>query len=117
MFDSFLKLAGLLTAALGIFKYFNYRSRRDRLGAVGQAFGDVVEGLSSDEEVTRLANAVLLRRFFDPRSEFALRSWWKPWRYATPYATDGINVIAAVLRTEGSGPVQKTLADCLAYAP
>jgi hypothetical protein len=41
-------VAALLAGALGILKYFSYRTRRDRISLVGQAFNSTVEGLSSD---------------------------------------------------------------------
>ncbi len=107
-------IAGLLTALLGIFRYFNYKTNKDRMAAVGEAFAGVVEGLSSKDDVLRLANAILLRRFLDQRSEFAVRSLV---RRKVPYASDAVNVIAAVLRSEPTGNVQKVLADGLAYAP
>ena len=100
-------LAGLLAAILGIFKYFNYRSERDQKAAVGEAFGDVVSGLSGSDSVERLASALLLRRFFTGTSEYA-----KP---DMPYADDAIGVIAATLREEPTGNVQKVLADGLAF--
>src|SRR6185437_6689317 len=61
------------------------------------------------KEVDRLAGAVLLRRFFDPLTEYGLTH--------LPYADESINVIAAILRTEKTGVVQKLLADGLAHAP
>ncbi len=100
-------LAGLLAALLGIFKYFNYRSNRDQKAAVGAAFGAVVSGLSGTDSVERLASALLLRRFFSRTSEYA-----KP---GMPYADDAIGVIAATLRDEPTGNVQKVLADGLAF--
>jgi hypothetical protein len=107
-------IAGLIAALLGVLKYFNYKTNRDRMAAVGTAFAEMVKGLNSDDDVQRAANAILLRRFFDPRSEFAVRSLV---RRKVPYASDAVNVIAAVLRTERTGIVQKLLADGLAYAP
>lgn len=70
--------AGLVAAVLGIFKYFNYRTKRDRIAAVGTAFEAVVEALASDDEVKRMAAAIRLRRFFDPRAELATGGLW-PW--------------------------------------
>jgi uncharacterized protein YjbI with pentapeptide repeats len=63
--------AGLVAAIVGVLKYFNYRSKKDRVAAVGQAFEAVVEALASDDEVKRMAAAIRLRRFFDPRAELA----------------------------------------------
>lgn len=64
--------AGLVAAVLGIVKYFNYRTKRDRIAAVGTAFEAVVEALASDDAVKRMAAAIRLRRFFDPRGN------WRP---------------------------------------
>jgi uncharacterized protein YjbI with pentapeptide repeats len=64
-------VAGLVAAIVGVLKYFNYRSKKDRMAAVGQAFETVVEALASDDEVKRMAAAIRLRRFFDPRAELA----------------------------------------------
>lgn len=101
-------LVGLAGAVLGIFKYFNYRSHKDRMDAVGTRFTAVVDGLGSKDEVKRRAAAITLRRFFDPGSEFGVAG--------TPYATEAVNVIAAVLREERTGSFQKLLADGLWYA-
>lgn len=101
-------LVGLAGAVLGIFKYFNYRSHKDRMDAVGTRFTAVVDGLGSKDEVKRRAAAIMLRRFFDPASEFGVAG--------TPYAAEAVNVIAAVLREERTGSFQKLLADGLWYA-
>jgi hypothetical protein len=105
----FTAFSGILAAFFGLFKYFQYRTRRDKIAMVGEAFNSVVQALASDDEVERLAAAIRLRRFFDPKTELGIAS--------TPYAGEAINVIAAVLRTQKSGTFQKLLADSLAYAP
>jgi uncharacterized protein YjbI with pentapeptide repeats len=105
----FTALSGILAGLLGIFKYFQYRTRRDKMAAIGETFNSVVNSLASDSEVERLAAAIRLRRFFDPKTELGI--------VGTPYATEAINVIAAILRTQKSGTFQKLLADGLAYAP
>jgi hypothetical protein len=69
-------IAGLVAAVLGIVKYFNYRTKRDRIAAVGTAFEAVVEALASDDDVKRMAAAIRLRRFFDPRGELATGGLW-----------------------------------------
>jgi hypothetical protein len=102
-------IAGLGTAVLGILKYFNYRSRRDRLTLVGQAFSETVDALASPDEVKRLAAAILLRRFFDRRTEQGTAG--------TPYQQEAIRVIAALLRATETSEFQKLLADGLAHAP
>jgi hypothetical protein len=101
-------VAALLAGVLGILKYFNYRTRRDRLSLVGQAFNSTVEGLSSDAETKKLAAAILLRRFFDKETEQGAAG--------TPYEPEAVAVIAALLRNTQTGELQKLLADGLAYA-
>jgi hypothetical protein len=102
-------IAALGTAVLGILKYFNYRSRRDRVTGVGQAFAETVDALASSDEVKRLAAAILLRRFFDRDTEQGTAG--------TPYQQEAIHVIAALLRAIEPGEFQKLLADGLAHAP
>jgi hypothetical protein len=101
-------VGGLLTAALGLLRYFNYKSKRDRMAAVGAAFSTTVESLMSDNELERMAAAVLLRRFFDRGTEQG--------GGGTPYRREAVEVIAAVLRQVPSGLFQKVLADGLRYA-
>src|SRR5215472_4700185 len=101
-------VAALLAAALGILKYFSYRTRRDRISLVGQAFNSTVEGLSSDAAAKKLAAAILLRRFFDKQTEQGATG--------TPYEHEAVAVIAALLRNTVTGELQKLLADGLAYA-
>jgi uncharacterized protein YjbI with pentapeptide repeats len=101
-------VAALLAGALGILKYFSYRTRRDRISLVGQAFNATVEGLSSDAEAKKLAAAILLRRFFDKETEQGAAG--------TPYEDEAVAVIAALLRNTPTGELQKLLADGLAYS-
>lgn len=122
-------LAAVLAGLLGIFKYFNYRTRRDRIALVRDAFTKVVASLAADSEVDRLAGAILLRRFFDPNSEVSIPDtvWMRLARLfgagsgaassATPYAAEAVGVIASILRGQPTGNFQKLLADGLAYAP
>lgn len=101
-------VAALLAGALGVLKYFSYRTRRDQISLVGQAFNATVEGLSSEAEAKKLAAAILLRRFFDSETEQGAAG--------TPYEREAVAVIAALLRHTQSGELQKLLADGLAYA-
>jgi uncharacterized protein YjbI with pentapeptide repeats len=101
-------IGGLFTALLGILKYFNYRSRRDRIATVGQSFSSTVEGLSSESAARQLAAAILLRRFFDASTEQGAAG--------IPYGREAIAVIAALLRSTPSSELQKLLADGLGYA-
>jgi hypothetical protein len=100
--------AGFLAAVLGLFKYFNYRSKRDRIAAVGASFATTVESLASDNETRRMAAAVLLRRFFDRGTEQGTAG--------TPYSRETVEVIAALLREPQPERLQKVLADGLRYA-
>lgn len=102
--------AGLavLGAVIGLSQYFNFRSKRERDAEIGRAFADVVGGLASVGTIERLANAALLRRFWDRSSEYGRD---------LPYAEDAIKVAAAILKQEPTGPVQKLLADELRTAP
>lgn len=103
-------VGGLATAILGIVKYFNYRSRSDRLTVVGQSFSETVDALGAVDEIKRLAAAILLRRFFDPHTEQGSGR--------TPYQKEALRVIAAILRgTKEPSEFQKLLADGLAHAP
>jgi len=103
-------VGGLATAILGILKYFNYRTRTDRLTIVGQSFSETVDALAAKDEIKRLAAAILLRRFFDPHTEQGSGR--------TPYQKEALRVIAALLRaTEQESEFQKLLADGLGYAP
>lgn len=98
----------LLTAAAGLLQYFSYRSRRDRLAAVGAAFSATVESLTSDSEIQRIAAAVLLRRFMRRGTEQA--------GAGGPYRLEAVEVTAGVLRQVPAGQFQKALADGLRYA-
>jgi uncharacterized protein YjbI with pentapeptide repeats len=101
-------IGALLTAVLGLLRYFNYKSKRDRMTTVGASFSTTVESLMSDSEIERMAAAVLLRRFFDRGTEQG--------RGGAPYKRETVEVIAAVLRQVPSGLFQKVLADGLRYA-
>jgi hypothetical protein len=101
-------IGALLAGVLGVLKYFNYRTHRDRISLVGEAFNSTVEGLSSDADAKKLAAAILLRRFFDEGTEQGAAG--------TPYEREAVAVIAALLRNTQTGELQKLLADGLAYA-
>lgn len=98
----------LLGMFVTVYVYLGGRSRTERMTLVGAAFREVVSSLASDKPTDRLAGAVLLRRFFDPLTEYGLAD--------TPYATEALNVIAAILRKEETEVFQKLLADGLAFA-
>lgn len=94
----------VLTAVIAALKYF---SRKERMTHVRVAFQNTVQGLSSANESEKLASAVLLRRFFDKKSELYID---------TSFEIATINVIAAILRNEKNGHFQKILADGLSYS-
>jgi type II secretory pathway pseudopilin PulG len=102
-------VGGLATAILGILKYFNFRSRRERAAAVGQAFAATIDALASTDPARQFAGAILLRRFFDQRTEQGEGN--------SPYEKEAVAVIAALLRDVSPGNLQKLLADGLGYAP
>ena len=102
-------LAAATGAVVAVLQYFKLASHRDKVAATRKSFESVVTSLASQNEVDRLAGAILLRRFFDPTSEVTTAD--------TPYAPEAINVIAAILRGQPSGNFQKLLADGLAFAP
>jgi len=107
--QSWVAVAGsMLAALLGLFKYFNYKTRRDRIATVGAAFTATVEALSSENETKRMAAAVLLRRFFDTETEQG--------EGRTPYLKETVEVIAGMLREKPPEHLQKVLADGLRYA-
>jgi hypothetical protein len=98
----------MLASILGVLKFFE--DRREKRAILREAFASVVKSLSSeDNDVRRLAAAILLRRFFDARTEVG--------RGHTPFAQEAVSVMASLLRSQGTGTFQKLLADGLAYAP
>jgi hypothetical protein len=105
-------IASLVTAFVAVvgsvLAVTKYLSRRDKQLAAQQAFRAVLDSLSSNVERQRLGGAILLRRFFDPRSELG--------EGGTPYAREAVDVIAALLRETETGNFQKLLADGLLYA-
>jgi uncharacterized protein YjbI with pentapeptide repeats len=100
-------ITALLAAALGLLQYF--KTRREKIKMVRESFDAVVASLASSVEVERLAGAILLRRFFDTRSEVGIAG--------RPYWKEAVNVSTAILRGQKTGNFQKLLADGLAFAP
>ena len=100
-------IASLITALVAIvgsvLAVTKYLSRRDKQLAAQQAFRGVLDSLSSAVEHQRLGAAILLRRFFDPKTELG--------EGGTPYAREAVDVIAALLRETETGNFQKLLAD------
>lgn len=124
-------ISAVITGILGIFKYFQYRTHRDKLMLVRQSFEAVAKSLASNDEVERLAGAILLRRFFDPETEVGIAGALHPTllgrlfygepkggaAHEPPYSKEAVNVTAAILRSQATGNFQKLLADGLAFAP
>jgi uncharacterized protein YjbI with pentapeptide repeats len=102
-------ITAVLAGILGILKYFQYRTRRDKIMSVRQTFDAVVNSLASNVEVERMAGAILLRRFFDRKTEVGISG--------TPYWKEAVYVTAAILKGQVTGNFQKLLADGLAFAP
>jgi len=99
-------LVTILVSVLGVLRFQRWR---DQAAAVGASFKDVVTSLSSDNETLRISAAILLRRFFNVKSEQGAAH--------LSYANEAVNVIAGLLRESETGSVQKTLADGLRFAP
>lgn len=121
-------ITAVLAGLLGIIKYFQYRTRRDKIMLVRQAFDAVVKSLASNVEVERMAGAILLRRFFDRETEVGIPGtpYWLRRFFdretdvdiaSTPYWKEAVDVTAAILRGQVTGNFQKLLADGLAFAP
>ena len=109
-----IEVAAAVVAVVGglfaAYRFLRIKSRHERMAAIGDAFRSVMDALASDNEVRKLAGAILLRRFFNPMTELGIAG--------TPYADECVKVIAALLRDAQLAPnVQKLLADNLAYAP
>lgn len=102
-------LGSLVTVIVSVLGVLNFQTRRDRAASVGSAFKDVVEGLAAEDATRRMAAAILMRRFFDKKSEQGAA------RQA--YAKEAVAVIAGLLRGSETGAIQKVLADGLKHAP
>lgn len=107
--DTLTPLIAIAGGIIAVLKFIGVRTRNEKMREVGEDFRTVVASLSSDNEVQRLSAAILLRRFFDPLTEFGIAG--------TPYAKEAVGVIASLLRDMPAGKLQKLLSDGLAYAP
>ncbi len=110
--SDFLQLASaavvISAVGYGLFRgwYYVAQSTIRRREEYFKSFDTIVAQLSSSNQSSQLAAAVLMRRYFDIgniRKDAKLR-------------TETINVISAMLRVLPVGILQKTLADGLAYA-
>ena len=112
MFESFNSVLTTLGTIVGILlslnQYFKYKTRRDKLMIIREAFQTVVKSLASDVEVERMSGAILLRRFHDQRSEVGIAG--------SPYGKEAIYVSTGILRGQCTGNFQKLVADGLAFA-
>lgn len=108
--DSLLTIALAIMAFSGLFiRYLRMYFQKSKLDSIKAAFESTVNKLGSDNEAEKYASAILLRRFFNPKSELGLGK--------APYAKETVDVIASLLRREKCGDFQKILADNLKYAP
>ena len=99
----------LATVLVTVLTFFRSQNKRDVRASVGTAFTSTVDALASGNPTTRMAGAVLLRRFFNEHTEQGTKG--------TPYVTEAIALIAGMLREEDVQPrIQKVLADGLRYA-
>ena len=102
-------MVGLGSAIVAITKYFDYKSERDKIRAIGEAFETVIAALRSDNSVERMSGAIRLRRFYDPKREMGTGR-------DAPYAKVAIDVAVAVLRGQPTSDFQKLLADGVGLA-
>lgn len=90
-----------------IIKFFDFKTKSQTLASIRSSFDSIVEKLSSENEIEKISAAILLRRFFDKKTEEGGKR--------TPYVKETINVIASLLRNLPTCIFQKTLADGLSY--
>jgi len=99
----------ILPALFALFALYHRHVTKENRRVIGNVFRETVAGLSSSNLEVRMSSAVLLRRFFDKRSELGVGG--------APYAKDAVDVIAAVLKTLQTSNFQKVLADGIRFAP
>ena len=73
-----------------------------------KSFQNIINQLSSNNEVERISAAILLRKFFDKESTFG--------KGGRPLEKEVCNIISGLLREESTSHFQKILADTLRYA-
>lgn len=88
------------------FSYLGIKSKRAKRDEEISSFGNIVKNLSSTDSTTKLASAIMLRRFFNNRVKKSNLFVFQ----------ESANVISSMLKTLPTGIFQKTLADGLAYA-
>ena len=108
--DSLVTIALAIMAFGGILiRFLKLFFQKAKIDSIKSSFESTVNKLGSENEAEKYASAILLRRFFDPKSELGIGK--------TPYAKEAIDVSASLLRREKRGDFQKILADNLKYAP
>jgi len=114
LFNSFSAAVVIAAVVYGFFKWVSdaLSARTSKRNAVTRSFEETVAHLSSENSVSQLSSAILLRRYmkeyvhgFDVRRSKI---------YFLKEQT--LNVISSTLRTLPTSVLQKTLADGLAYA-
>lgn len=90
------------------YTFVKKRIIREVESEISKSFESVVSKLSSKEPSERISAAILLRRFLDKDTSSGVGNM--------PFAKEAINVIASMLKIQGTGDMQKLLADSLKYA-
>ncbi len=103
-------LALIFTVTVGVLyffihDYFGYKSSKAKEEEAKKSFDSTINRLSSEDNVSKLSAAIMLRRFMKPNCK----------EYQT-LCHESINVISSMLKIQPSGVFQKTLADGLAYS-
>ncbi|WP_282025949.1 pentapeptide repeat-containing protein [Limimaricola cinnabarinus] len=106
--DLFAVLGALLTIFAGLYAFIRARWMKDSKRAVGLAFRETIEGLSSDKAEIRTASAIILRRFLDEGSEYGVGG--------APFRHEAISIATALLKSSSAGEVQKILCEILPLA-
>ncbi|MGX9854572.1 pentapeptide repeat-containing protein [Limimaricola variabilis] len=106
--DLFAVLGALLTITAGLYAFIRARWMKDSKRAVGSAFRETIEGLSSDKSEIRTASAIILRRFLDEESEYGVGG--------APFRHEAISIATALLKSSPANEVQKILCEILPLA-
>ena len=89
-----------------IYDYLGIKSKRVKVAEAKDSFDKIVGNLSSADNTTKLAAAIMLRRFLDGQNK----------RKRTFLFQESVNVISSIVKVLPTGIFQKTLADGLAHA-
>lgn len=101
-------LSVLVLLFIAFLRYVSANSKEKKLSSVKASFVSIVEQLSSSSETEKMSAAILLRRFFDTKTEMGLRG--------KPFKKEAVNLISGMLKVEPVGRLQKTLGEGLIYA-